>query len=574
MSAHATSDLAVQLAAERRREAQRRQDEANRRAIQALRRGQHPVAAKMAKESFDKRRDAPVALGASHNDQPTWPDVGAHPSVQSSHSQRRFNQLAGDGAAMDVSEARAALRKLAPHDDRDAAHDAARAHRLMNRLAAAAASHSAGKRPLGHCLGAVQDILKGGNFPGAQVPRLPMAHDFADWLNRSPSHLKAAGLTRLKIDNPYDAPAGAIIVVRAGTPGTHHPTAGDIVISGGHGRLFNDGEMGYGGPGNFPRGNNYVLGVYVPTGASQAESPADGFTARDLSRIAPAISDSNAKRMTSVLRDALGAIGADSAEKAAGFVAAMTAGTHQFADPDSIEFIVRSAKTWRNEHLNRAASDRQLDEIANALNISTEDAEAMEVAFRRSLHAFRTGGEAFKVSGSASAIESRLGSLPSAESSSGSSGAASASDAAPASSTDSRTASEGVQSAFNDLQKGVRAYGVDESSDLLWSLFMTLVTFEAEIEAALQKDAGFAAFAKSAPGLKHWHRGDKIPRNAMAAYMAKSRGEAERTGAPAPAWMQAAGLRMNDFQDESGRLAMFGAAATTPSGSFPRMIRG
>jgi len=35
----------------------------------------------------------------------------------------------------------------------------------------------------------------------------------------------------------------------------------------GHGsHLYNDGEMSYGGPGNFPPGNNYVLGVYVPAG--------------------------------------------------------------------------------------------------------------------------------------------------------------------------------------------------------------------------------------------------------------------------------------------------------------------
>ena len=398
-----------------------------------------------------------------------------------------------------------------------------------------------------------------------------MAHDFADWLNRSPSHLKAAGLTRLKIDNPYDAPAGAIIVVRAGTPGTHHPTAGDIVISGGHGRLFNDGEMGYGGPGNFPRGNNYVLGVYVPSGAADAESPADGFTARDLTRISPGLSDARAKNMTSVLRDALEAIGADSPEKAAAFVAAMTAGTHQFADADALGFIVRSAKTWRTEHLNRAASDLQMNDIAVALGIAPAESDALEVAFRRSLHAFRNGGDAFKVSGSLSGIEAGVVTL---QRPSGSGGGGASEDLSASGGGQSGSAGGGVQSAFNELQKGVRAYGVDESSDLLWSLFMTLVTFEAEIEAALQADPGFAAFAKSAPGLKNWRHGDKIPRNAMAAYMAKSRGEAERAGAPPPAWMQAAGLRMNDFQDESGRLALFGAAATTPSGSFPRMIRG
>ena len=66
-------------------------------------------------------------------------------------------------------------------------------------------------------------------------------------------------------NNPYKAPTGSIVVVRAGTPGTAHPTAGDIAVVGGGDYFWNGGEMSYGGSSNFPPSNNYVLGIYVPT---------------------------------------------------------------------------------------------------------------------------------------------------------------------------------------------------------------------------------------------------------------------------------------------------------------------
>ena len=84
-------------------------------------------------------------------------------------------------------------------------------------------------------------------------------------------------MKNLKLDNPYNAPAGSIVVVRAGTPGTAHPTAGDIAIADGKGGFLNGGNMGYGGPQNFPKGNNLVMGVYVPKGA--ASGAADGAKA-------------------------------------------------------------------------------------------------------------------------------------------------------------------------------------------------------------------------------------------------------------------------------------------------------
>jgi peptidoglycan hydrolase-like protein with peptidoglycan-binding domain len=142
----------------------------------------------------------------------------------------------------------------------------ARGRAQMSTLMRIAMANASGKRPQGRCLGAVQDYLartRYGKFIGAGVRRLPVARDFATVLNAG-HHYKALGLRRLNIHNPYNAPPGSIIVVRSGTPGTHHPFAGDIVVKGPGNRFFNDGEMGYGGPGNFPPGNNFVLGVYAP----------------------------------------------------------------------------------------------------------------------------------------------------------------------------------------------------------------------------------------------------------------------------------------------------------------------
>jgi hypothetical protein len=36
------------------------------------------------------------------------------------------------------------------------------------------------------------------------------------------------------------------------------------VVVGRNGRFFNGGEMGYGGPRNFPPGNRHVIGVFAP----------------------------------------------------------------------------------------------------------------------------------------------------------------------------------------------------------------------------------------------------------------------------------------------------------------------
>jgi peptidoglycan hydrolase-like protein with peptidoglycan-binding domain len=98
------------------------------------------------------------------------------------------------------------------------------------------------------------------------APDMPStyARNFAEYMN-SNGNAERWGLRRLNITNPYDAPKGAIVVVAPGSPGTSHPTAGDIAIAAGNGRFVNDGpNMGYGDPASFLRNGGRVLGVYVP----------------------------------------------------------------------------------------------------------------------------------------------------------------------------------------------------------------------------------------------------------------------------------------------------------------------
>lgn len=140
------------------------------------------------------------------------------------------------------------------------------AKKQMANLVRVAQSMSGGQSPGGYCLGAVQDMLEQVSYGKAghgAVQRFPYARNYAEFMNEGKRY-EDYGLRKLDIDNPYDAPPGSIIVVRPGTPGTSHPTAGDIVVKGYGDTFYNDGEMGYGGSGNFPPGNDYVLGIYAP----------------------------------------------------------------------------------------------------------------------------------------------------------------------------------------------------------------------------------------------------------------------------------------------------------------------
>ena len=78
--------------------------------------------------------------------------------------------------------------------------------------------------------------------PG-QCTSTRQAHQFADYLNKD-GNAARLGLKNIQAhadNNPYKAPEGSIVVVRAGTPGTANPTAGDIAVKG-PGDDFYNGE--------------------------------------------------------------------------------------------------------------------------------------------------------------------------------------------------------------------------------------------------------------------------------------------------------------------------------------------
>jgi peptidoglycan hydrolase-like protein with peptidoglycan-binding domain len=140
-----------------------------------------------------------------------------------------------------------------------------------SRMLSVARGASAGRRPDGRCYFHVcHFFIDCGGYgkiknPYTQFPAsaLPVAHDFADFINaQGPARW---GLERLGISNPYDAPAGAIVVVKAGSPGTSNPTAGDIAIADGSGNFYNGGLMGYSGRNGWAASPHArLLGCYVP----------------------------------------------------------------------------------------------------------------------------------------------------------------------------------------------------------------------------------------------------------------------------------------------------------------------
>lgn len=138
----------------------------------------------------------------------------------------------------------------------------------MDRLARVAARRAGGRSPEGWCYREVWGHLMESGYAKLTQTSIPDSHSayarqFGEYLNAG-DNAKRLGMQRLPIDNPYDAPKGSIVVVRPGTPGTAHPTAGDIAVAMGGGRFLNDGEMRYGGRANFPPGNRHVIGIYAP----------------------------------------------------------------------------------------------------------------------------------------------------------------------------------------------------------------------------------------------------------------------------------------------------------------------
>ena len=112
----------------------------------------------------------------------------------------------------------------------------------MNSLKSVSYSDSKGKSPDGYCYSHVADYIDAvgyggidkGGFDDAIPPQYwTYAYQFAEYLNTGSN---AADLCLKNIqssvsNNPYKAPSGAIVVVRAGTPGTANPVAGDIAVA-------------------------------------------------------------------------------------------------------------------------------------------------------------------------------------------------------------------------------------------------------------------------------------------------------------------------------------------------------
>jgi peptidoglycan hydrolase-like protein with peptidoglycan-binding domain len=142
----------------------------------------------------------------------------------------------------------------------------------MARLLSHARGQAAGRRPMGWCYREVSKYIDAVGFGrigrGQFDAKIPPAYwgyarNFAEYLNQG-NNAARLGIKNLGLNNPYDAPAGAIVVVAPGTPGTRHATAGDIAVAAGDGTFYNDGVMGYGGREAWPPARGGVLGIYAP----------------------------------------------------------------------------------------------------------------------------------------------------------------------------------------------------------------------------------------------------------------------------------------------------------------------
>jgi hypothetical protein len=100
----------------------------------------------------------------------------------------------------------------------------------------------------------------------ADAPDMPSSYprNFAEYMNQG-DNAATWGLQRLPIALPHDAPPGAVVVVAGGSPGTSHPTAGDISVAVGNGTFINDGpDVTYGPRATFVADGGRVLGIYAP----------------------------------------------------------------------------------------------------------------------------------------------------------------------------------------------------------------------------------------------------------------------------------------------------------------------
>lgn len=109
----------------------------------------------------------------------------------------------------------------------------------MSNLESVSYADSRGKSPDGMCYSHVADYIDAVGYGGINkngfddaIPSQywTYAYQFAEYLNtgNNAANLCLKNIQSSVSNNPYDAPSGAIVVVRAGTPGTANPVAGDI----------------------------------------------------------------------------------------------------------------------------------------------------------------------------------------------------------------------------------------------------------------------------------------------------------------------------------------------------------
>ncbi|HEU4729731.1 MAG TPA: peptidoglycan-binding protein [Kofleriaceae bacterium] len=181
--------------------------------------------------------------------------------------QRRYREERHDGV-IDAHTLSLLVKHPVGSIDGESRRGAAQRHELLG----IARQGSEGNPPDGRCYKHVCEFLVECNGYGKiKNPYtdpdfqgyLAEAHNFAGLMHkRTPHHF---GLEHVAISSPYNAPLGSIVVVKAGSPGTSHPTAGDISIADGHGNFYNGGEMSYGGPAGWNASDSAkLLGCYVP----------------------------------------------------------------------------------------------------------------------------------------------------------------------------------------------------------------------------------------------------------------------------------------------------------------------
>jgi hypothetical protein len=141
----------------------------------------------------------------------------------------------------------------------------------MSKLLSVASSHARGKKPDRKCYHHIKDYIVEaggyGNIKNIQTDKrfagaIGEAHMFADRVDSlGPAKF---GLEKVTASTPFEAPDGALVVVKPGSPGTAHPTAGDITVAGPGTEFYNGGTMHYHGPKAWPPKTGGLLGIYKP----------------------------------------------------------------------------------------------------------------------------------------------------------------------------------------------------------------------------------------------------------------------------------------------------------------------